>query len=505
MSLTESLLPMFPNSLVAGIVWFLLGSLMLYFGRGPAQRSIATLCRVLTEAMQMASDSILGTEARLSARNRDVLLATGREAAERTIEMEFERIEKTVRKEIAQCTALDRMMKETLTKLEEDHKQSIEVPPAPPGWAGVVQAIGDVSGKSDPMVAGILEQIYNSLVKMQDQAIVSYRSAVESRHNYLKKMAPEWRGLTQLVTQTRKNVTDLVDRSHTIDHHMEKYEGVLQKTDQAERTLASSALKQFFVSGLVLAIACGGAFINFQLIARPMAEAVGASSVIGNFKVAEIAALVIILLETAMGLFLMESFRITRLFPMIGSLPDKTRQRMIYATLSILFFFAFVESGLAYMREILLEDELATSAVLRGGAQATAAGGYMWITTTAQMVMGFVLPFALVFVAIPLESFVESARTVLGMSIAALLRLFAAFFRVLSKAADAIGKLLVDVYDIAIFGPLWLESMFTSGNRAPKPPKAPKPAKSGKPEDGSRSPLMGNGPDETPEAAEAMS
>ena len=501
-SLVETLSPMFPNSALTGIVWFLLLSLMLYFGRGPAQRSIATLCRVLKEAMQLASDSILSAEASLAARNRTVLLAMGREAAERGIEREFERIEENVRREIAQCTALDRMMNETLTRVEEDHKQSMDVPPAPPGWAGVVQAIAEVPGKGDAMVAGILEQIYTSLVKMQEQAITSYRSAVESRHEHLRKMAPEWRGLHQLVAQTKKNVSALIDRSQKIDRHMEEYEQVVKNTDQAERTLAASAFKQFFVSGLVMAIACGGAFINFQLIARPMAEAVGANSVIGSFKVAEIAALVIILLETAMGLFLMESFRITRLFPMIGALPDNIRQRMIYCTLSILFFFAFVESGLAYMREILLEDELATAAALRGGAQATAAANYMWITTTAQMVMGFVLPFALVFVAIPLESFVESARTVFGMAIAALLRLTAAFFRVLSKAADSLGKLLVDVYDITIFGPLWIESLFTGGSKtpkAPKAPKAPKPAKT------SRMPFGGgNGPEETPKGTEAV-
>ena len=377
MSLTETLMSVFPNTVVTGIVWLLLLSLVLYFTRGPAQRSIATICRLFAEAMQMASDSILGTEARVSACNRVVLLAMGREAAERGIEREFERIEETVRREIAQCTALDRMMNETLTKMEEDHKASQEVPPAPPGWAGVVQAISEVPGKGDAMVAGILEQIYTSLVKMQEQAITSYRTAVESRHDHLKKMAPEWRGLTQLVTQTKKNVTKLVERSQTIDHHMEEYENVVKNTDQAERTLAASAMKQFFVSGLVMAIACGGAFINFQLIARLMAEAVGSNSVIGGFKVAEIAALVIILLETAMGLFLMESFRITRLFPMIGALPDNIRQRMIYATLSILFFFAFVESGLAYMREILLEDELATAAALRGGTQVTAAAGFV--------------------------------------------------------------------------------------------------------------------------------
>jgi hypothetical protein len=37
-----------------------------------------------------------------------------------------------------------------------------------------------------------------------------------------------------------------------------------------------------------------------------------------------------------MGLFLMESLRITRLFPVIGALPDKTRVRMIWVSFTIM-------------------------------------------------------------------------------------------------------------------------------------------------------------------------
>lgn len=72
--------------------------------------------------------------------------------------------------------------------------------------------------------------------------------------------------------------------------------------------------------GAVLAVAIGGAIINFHLIAPPMQEMVGGSSYIMGYKAASIAALVIILVEVAMGLFLMESLRITRLFPLIAAL-----------------------------------------------------------------------------------------------------------------------------------------------------------------------------------------
>ena len=170
------------------------------------------------------------------------------------------------------------------------------------------------------------------------------------------------------------------------------------------------------------------------------------------------AALVIILVEISMGLFLMESLRITRLFPVIGALPDKTRVRMIYITFTILFLLASVESGLAYMREVLMHDELATSALLRGAAGGTTATNeYMWITTAAQMGMGFILPFALTFVAIPLETFVHSLRTVVGLLAISFLRVVSLALRILANIFQYLGVLLKQLYDLPLFVPLWLE------------------------------------------------
>ena len=184
---------------------------------------------------------------------------------------------------------------------------------------------------------------------------------------------------------------------------------------------------------------------------------VGGTNVIGGFRMADIAALVIILVEISMGLFLMESLRITRLFPVIGALPDKTRVRMLYITFTILFLLASVEAGLAYMREVLLHDELATSALLRGDIGETATSEYMWITTAAQMGLGFILPFALTFVAIPLETFVHSLRTVVGLMAISLLRVVSLIFRLLGNICLYFGVLLKQVYDLPLFVPLWLE------------------------------------------------
>jgi hypothetical protein len=167
---------------------------------------------------------------------------------------------------------------------------------------------------------------------------------------------------------------------------------------------------------------------------------------------------VIILAEIVMGLFLMESLRITRLFPVIGALKDKMRVRMIWFTFTILLALATVEAGLAYMRELLMVDELATNAQLRGEAGAAVfENDFAWMTTVAQMGMGFILPFVLTFVAIPLENFVASARTVIGVAAISVVRGLSFAFRILGNAFHYIGMIMLHTYDLLVFAPLWIE------------------------------------------------
>jgi len=76
----------------------------------------------------------------------------------------------------------------------------------------------------------------------------------------------------------------------------------------------------------------------------------------------------------------------------------------------------------------------------------------------AQMGMGFVLPFALVFVAIPFETFVHSLRTVLGLTGIGVLRTLALIFRVLGNGCRHLGTLAERIYDLPLFVPLWIEA-----------------------------------------------
>lgn len=74
-----------------------------------------------------------------------------------------------------------------------------------------------------------------------------------------------------------------------------------------------------------------------------------------------------------------------------------------------------------------------------------------------QMVMGFVLPFVLAFVGIPLEVMMHSLRTVGGVVMVTFMRGIGFGLRFFAMIMGRIGRILINVYDITIVLPLMVE------------------------------------------------
>ncbi|RKZ11275.1 hypothetical protein DRQ50_13920 [bacterium] len=453
--------------------WLFVAVILLYLARLPAHRAFRATGRAIHNGLRLTARSLVLAEQSLSRRNREVLFNAGAEAAEYDLDREFDRIGKTVERDVSQLPGLQRELAEQITHLDEDYRASSVVPPSPPGWVAAVEAVADLSRHGDAPVASILKEIHRSTAAQHDESLAAYRDAVAERHARLDRMLPRWRSVGNALDRTCKKAVILLQRSQTVDKQIALYKEIRAGSDAAERELTSSSLTQFFIAGLALVIAVGGAVINFNLIALPMSEMVGGGSYIGNWKTSDVAALVIILVEVAMGLYLMESLRITRLFPVIGQMDDRTRVRMAWVTFSILLVLAGIESSLALMRDRIAADMMALRHSL--AAVEPMATPTSMIPTIGQMVMGFILPFALTFVAIPLETFVSSSRNVLGAGLALLLRATAFTLRLLGNAAGATSELLVNLYDVVIFLPLWLDRQWhgrRSGTVA-QPIKAP--------------------------------
>ena len=65
-------------------------------------------------------------------RNREVLFAQGSREVRLSIEREFERVTTLVQRDLEGYPAMQRKLMDEITKIEEDYKQSGEVPPPPP-------------------------------------------------------------------------------------------------------------------------------------------------------------------------------------------------------------------------------------------------------------------------------------------------------------------------------------------------------------------------------------
>ena len=449
------------NAMLSALVLFFIAMPFLYAARKPVHELIRSVCHLVGGPLRLGARWLQSAADELRQRNKVVLLEHGREETGQHIEREFERVAALVTRDLQGYPTLQRKLLDEITRIEEDYKKSGEVPPSPPEWVAAVEAMAKVkSGGSSEMVQNVLQEIDRSVNRIHDKAIGEYRRAYESRHKILAGFMPFWRSLDKTMQQVDKKLTGLETSAAAVDAQMEKYEQINKKTDKAEQTLTQSAFTQFFISFFVMAVAVGGAFINFWLIARPMSEMVGGSAYVGALRVSEVAALAIIFVEAAMGLFLMETLRITHLFPRIANLQEFMRRRMMWIALVLLVTLAGVEAALALMRDMLIASDQALRQSLSAAQQAVPTDPLLArIPTAGQMLLGFILPFALAFVAIPLESLVHTGRTVGGALLVWLVRVVAFVVRILGNLVRHLGRVLITLYDVIIVLPLLIERL----------------------------------------------
>src|ERR671937_1682723 len=451
---------LWPDNVAASVLLLaLLAMGFMYAARRPTHELLRSLGHMIGGPLRVASRWLYAAAVEINNRNKAVLLAHGRQEVGQRVEREFERLGAIVTRDLQGYPTLQRKLLDEITKIEEDYKKCGEVPPSPPDWTEAVAAIANIKSTGNELVLRVLEEIKRSVNSIHDKAIGEYRKAYETRHKILEGFMPFWRSVDKNLAQVEKNLAALQSSVNTVDAHMAKYEQINAGTDKAQHALTVSGFTQFAIALVVMTIAAGGAFINFKLIALPMSEMVGAGDYItSTLRTSEVAALVIIFVEASMGLFLLEALRITHLFPRIANLTDNLRKRMLWIALVLLVTLAGVEAALALMRDMLIADKQALLQSLATVQQAGPADGWVGrIPTAGQMLLGFILPFALAFIAIPLESLIHSTRTVGGVFLAMLVRAVAFMLRVLGNLARHLSKVLITLYDVIVVVPLLIE------------------------------------------------
>jgi len=365
------------NAMASALILFAIAMPFLYAARKAVHDLLRSIGHMIGGPLRLGARWLFATARDMKERNKAVLLAHGKEEVGQHIEREFERVGLLVTRDLEGYPALQRKVLDEITRVEEDYKKCGEVPPPPPDWVEAVAGIAKIKSEHSEMVKRILDEIKRSVDSIHAKALDEYRRAYQSRHKILNGFMPFWRSLDKTLGQVDKKLTGLQDTSSKLDAQMEKYEQINKKTDKAEHALTVSAFTQFAVATMVLLIAMGGALVNFKLIALPFSEMVGGSDYLTNsLRTSDVAALVIILVEATMGLFLMEALRFTHLFPAIANLNDTMRRRILWFSAVFLLTLAGIEASLALIRDMLMADKqalLQSLASAAGGARRPAA------------------------------------------------------------------------------------------------------------------------------------
>ena len=247
--------------------------------------------------------------------------------------------------------------------------------------------------------------------------------------------------LRDLTERLVKGAQTLLEQGGRFDAQLKKAALDEEKT---ENILVASVYRTAIVSGLTMLIAAAAAFVNYNLIALPMGELVPSDEMVMGLPVAKISALVIVLLELVVGIFLLEAMGITRLFDFDNLARWHVRVIGVVAFLGLLFL-AGVEATLAIMREEIVAGEAALKAELAGQA----IKDHSTLPMIGQAALGFVLPWIIAMVGIPLEQMVESSRQILGRGFVVFLRISDIGFRSaawVARRGTDVALSLLDVY-----------------------------------------------------------
>lgn len=434
--------------------------IFLFLARTPMHLALQNLDDGIAGGMAKISSWINSLVSKMREKNKKVLLESSIADCEQKIAHEFKRVDMGYTKHLADYPKLHLILDENITNISADFKECGQAIPKAPSWADTVDSVTKMQGSSgDRVIEKMLKELQKTAVDGEKAALAEMRKTSAKRHKILNGLAPIWKKILKVMHTVDNKVALTLETSKKIQKYMSDYDSIRQGGADSIDMLSSKSTKLFIFSLLVIVIAGFGAFINFNLIALPMSELVPAGSRVLGLQVSDVSALVIVMLEIVLGIFLMEALGITNIFPQISSMTLGKRRILLYASILGIFFLASVEAALAVLREHIAETNAATTQALAGKAIASTANDDSKITVIGQATLGFVLPWILAMVAVPLEMLIESSQHVLNKLLILIILIFGYLISILGHLISTLMKTFLHIYDAYIIIPAQIAAM----------------------------------------------
>jgi hypothetical protein len=453
-------LPDMPGVSIA--VWIVASMVFLFLAKEPVHKMIDACSDATAGGLRKLSAWMKETAAAMREKDRKVLLESGVAKIQGEILQEFSKIDMANTKALSGYPKLQLRLDDNISQLERDYEECGQVTPQAPGWSEVIESIGRAKDSSnDRIIEKMLSEIHKSAVEGEKKALSEFRDATSKRHKILSSMSSVWKRVEKVAREINGKVDKVMENSKNIENYMNRYEKISSAEPESIDMLSSKVTKLFIISLIVISVGMVGAFINFNLIALPMSELVPAGVRVAGMQVSEVSALVIVALELVMGIFMFEAIGVTHTFPQIANMTRGKRKIILFGCLLGLLFLSTVEASLAVLRENLAEAKTALDISLAGESATSADSVNSDITLIGQALLGFVLPWILAVIAIPLEMFIEASQHAFARFYTILITLFCYLATAIAYLIEGLFKIFVHLFDIYIIIPVQIANLFT--------------------------------------------
>ncbi|HKJ52782.1 MAG TPA: hypothetical protein VKB27_14845 [Gammaproteobacteria bacterium] len=452
-------LPDMPGVSIA--VWIVASMIFLFLAREPVHKMIQACSEATAGGLRKLSSWMKHTAETMHEKDRKVLLESGVAKIQGEILQEFSKIDMANTKALAGYPKLQLRLDDSISQIERDYEECGQVTPQAPGWSEVIESISRAQGSNnDRIIEKMLSEIHKSAVDGEKKALSEFRDATSKRHKILSSMASVWKRIEKLGKEINGKVDKVMENSKNIESYMTRYEKISAAEPESIDMLSSKVTKLFIISLIVIFVGMVGAFINFNLIALPMSELVPAGVRVAGMQVSEVSALVIVALELVMGIFMFEAIGVTHTFPQISNMTRGKRKIILFGCLLGLLFLSSVEASLAVLRENLAEAKTALDISLAGESATSAENVNSQITLIGQALLGFVLPWILAVIAIPLEMFIEASQHAFARAYTILITLLCHLATAIAYLIEGLFNILVHIFDIYIIIPVQIAGLF---------------------------------------------
>ncbi len=443
------------------LVWLFVAMVAAYFARTPAHALIWTVCRSVRVAARALTGYCRGCARAVQGWWVELLLRQTRDDISRDLRDEFQALSQRVDNELDWLPVIRERLTGQLVALEEDFHRSAEVPPEPPGWSRVTESVSQLGEEHSGAVARALEDIRDTLAHYRADAREAQRRQHHRRYLLLYRMMPRWRRVQRVLEGLDARIARLDSRLRSMRQRLAVYRRMRDPTRRNIAVLAATSSGQLVLGALLLSAVVLGVMVLSTLVALPMQEMMGSEPLVWEMPAWMVTTILLVSFQLLVGVMMLDSQRVSRVFLAIGNLDRSARQAIFWSCFLLLLMLSVTGALLHYWLSI---SGLAIPPM--AGTEAGHMALMAILSQAAQAIMVLVLPFALAFGAIPLGMVGRSIRPVLLMLVLGLLQLLVVVGRALTVAAMLAARLLLRLYDLFIFLPLWTEARWADYRRA---------------------------------------